>query len=87
MKISVTNSEETDGLDKLLNLEALALGQPATAEAKMSKFDENIHTSTFFISLLWEKLKKTEFVTSYLSQHTTLRFTTRLVVNVDDQKQ
>ena len=87
MKIIVPSSEETDGLDKLLNLEALALGQPATAEAKMSKFDENIHTSTFFISLMGEKLKKTEFVTSYLSQHTTLRFTTRLVVNVDDQKQ
>ena len=87
MKIIVPSSEETDGLDKLLNLEALALGQPATAEAKMSKFDENIHTSTIFISLMGEKLKKTEFVTSYLSQHTTLRFTTRLVVNVDDQKQ
>ena len=65
LKIIVPSSEETDGLDKLLNFEA-------TAEAKMSKFDENIHTSRFFISLLGEKLKKTEFVTSYLSQHTTL---------------
>ena len=46
LKISVTNSEKTDGLDKLLKLEALALGQPATAEAKMSKFDENIHTTS-----------------------------------------
>ena len=58
MKIIVPSSEETDGLDKLLNFEALARGQPATAEAKMSKFDENIHTSRFFISLLREKLRK-----------------------------
>ena len=51
LKIIVPSSEETDGLDKLLNFEA-------TAEAKMSKFDENIHTSRSFISLPREKLRK-----------------------------
>ena len=34
LKIIVPSSEETDGLDKLLNFEALALGQPATADCR-----------------------------------------------------